>query len=284
MTKRINILFNLLALTTIIFVGVDIFYRVVRSQFGRIDTQAVEMKLAPDSKSLRRLPLRSYNTIAIRNIFGSKEKREIVEVKPEKVEEAEPLEPTALKIALLGTVAGDQKSAMAVIQDKAKRKQDIYRVEDTILGAVIKQILRGKVILRVGDKDEVLLMEEPSNSTPVRRTQGSSEGKSASAITLDRGEVEQSLNDINRLLTEVRIRPHFKNGEADGIIINRIKPNSLFTKLGLKNGDIIQGVNGKDITSPDDVMEFYENLKSGSQISLQLSRRGKIETINYTMK
>ena len=284
MAKRLNILFNLLALTTIIFLGVDIFYRVVRSQLDRIDTQKVETKLVPDTKRRNRLPLRSYNAVTIRNMFGSKEKRVVEEVQPEKVEHEESLEPTTLKIALLGTVAGDQRNAIAVIQDKTKRQQDIYRVDDTIQGAVIKTIERGKVILRVGDRDEILLMEEPTESAPPSRTKRSGARRRPKAITLNRGEVEQSLNDINKLLTQVRIRPHFKDGTADGIIINRIKPNSLFARLGLKNGDIVQGVNGRDITSPDDVMEFYENLKSGSQISLQLSRRGKIETINYTMK
>ena len=70
-----------------------------------------------------------------------------------------------MQLALLGTVAGDAASARAIIMDQKERSQDIYRVGDTVQDAEIRQILRGKVILRRGETDEVLTMSE-GDDTP----------------------------------------------------------------------------------------------------------------------
>jgi general secretion pathway protein C len=197
-----------------------------------------------------------------------------------KPEAIETLEPTSLKIALLGTVAGSEQNAVAVIEEKKLRKQGLYRVGDSVQGAMVKMILRGKVILRVGDKDEILTMEENTSKS------GNGKGRSGdqTSIRVRRSDIEKSMKNINTLLSQVRIRPHFKNGEADGLSISRIRPNSIFTKLGLRNGDVVQAIDETPIQSPDDILSFYEKIKSGSKISIQITRRGRQKTINYEMR
>jgi S1-C subfamily serine protease len=54
--------------------------------------------------------------------------------------------------------------------------------------------------------------------------------------------------------------------------------------MGLKSGDIVKGVNGNPIETPDDVLSLYEGLKTGSQISLQITRNGEPQTINYRIQ
>lgn len=280
MPKLYRTIFNLIALSVIIYIGVDIFYRVVRSQLRQMNTQKTFMQQAPEVKQKRSPPLRDYQVINSRNLFGSVEKA-VVNIKPEAIET---LEPTSLKIALLGTVAGSEQNAVAVIEEKKLRKQGLYRVGDSVQGAMVKMILRGKVILRVGDKDEILTMEEASSSKS-----GNGRGRSGAAgahttIRVRRSDIEKSMKNINTLLSQVRIRPHFKNGEADGLSISRIRPNSIFTKLGLRNGDVVQAIDETPIQSPDDIFSLYEKLKSGSNISIQITRRGRQKTINYEMR
>ena len=280
MAKLYHTLFNLIALSVVIYIGVDLFYRVIFSQLQQPDTQKIFMQQAPEVKTKKTPPLRDYQVINGRNLFGSVEK--VAEnIKPEAIET---LEPTSLKIALLGTVAGNEQNAVAVIEEKKLRKQGLYRVGDSVEGAMIKMILRGKVILRVGDKDEILTMEEDDLSkTGDGRTRPGASGEQTS-IKVSRNDVEQSMQNINTLLSQVRIRPHFRNGEADGLSISRIRPNSIFTKLGLRNGDIVQAIDATPIQSPDDILSLYEKIKSGSTISIQINRRGQQQTINYEMR
>jgi general secretion pathway protein C len=289
MTRIYFTLFNLVALSVIIFAGVDIFYRLVRAELGQINTTEIVMQQTPETKRYTSSPLDDFRAIADRNIFGSLQKTSL----EQGTEEIEALEPTSLKIALLGTVTGNDKYAFAVIEESDKRAQGLYKVGDSVQEAVVKRILRGKVVLRVGDKDEVLTMEESSSSkketppptkeTSLRRFTSRPTGRESS-IVVNRKDLQKSLQNMNELLTQVRIRPHFKDGRADGLSITRITRGSIFAKLGLRNGDIVQGINGRSITSPDDVLALYEQLNSGTPMSLEITRRNQQRTINYRFR
>jgi general secretion pathway protein C len=280
MTKLYYSVFNVIALSVLIFTGVDIFYRIVGSRLRQVNSGEVVMQQIPVIERHKKSRLSEYNPIMDRNLFGSLE-TESGEVH---VEELEALEPTTLKVVLLGTVTGSEQNAFAVIEETDKRKQGLYRVGDSIQNAIVKMILRGKVIIRVGDKDEMLSMEEAAASRPELRPPVQGSVERGTTITVDRSDIQSSLENINELLSQVRVRPNYKDGESNGLRVDRIKPGSIFSKLGLRNGDIVQGINGEPIQGPDDILEMYENLKSGSSLSVQLNRRNRPETINYSFR
>ena len=288
MAKLYTTIFNLVALFVAIYIGVDLFYRIVGAQLIYGDTEEFVVEQAPRVKNRQRPPLKDFRVVMDRNIFGSTDKA----AEGIKQTDLDTLEPTTLKVALLGTVTGSQQNAVAVIEETDKRKQGLYRVGDSVQDAIVKMILRGKVVLRVGDKDEILTMEESSSrrasskevASPSRRRRPSrAPGRSAS-ITLRRSDVQDALKNINNLLSQVRIRPHFKDGKADGLALSNIKGDSIFSKLGLRDGDVVRGVNDRPIRSPDDILSFYNKLRSGSRMSLQINRRGQERTINYRIR
>lgn len=280
MTRIYYTIFNLLALSVIIYTGVDIFYRIVCTQLRKADTGEIVMEQPPDLERRKRASLSDFKAITDRNIFGSIEKN----TEEVKAEELEALEPTSIKVALLGTVTGNERNAFAVIEETDKREQGLYKVGDSIKNAIVKRILREKVVLSVGGRDEILTMEEIDSSRGGERLPFTKSAGTGPTITVSRADLQRYLGDINKLLTQARVRPHFKDGEPDGILISRIKPGSVFAKLGLRNGDIAQGIDGKPIKGPDDIFAFYDQLKSGSQVSLQITRRGKEKTLNYNFR
>jgi general secretion pathway protein C len=99
-----------------------------------------------------------------------------------------------------------------------------------------------------------------------------------------RSDLQESLNNLHELLSQARIRPHFKDGRARGLAVTNIRPGSFFEKLGLRNGDIVQGIDGRDINSPDDVLEVYSKLRSGSHVTLQITRNGVQRTMDYKFR
>jgi len=280
MTKLYHTIFNLVALSVIVFTGVDIFYRIVRSDLRQVDTKEIAMRQIQDVESHKISSWSDYRVITDRNLFGS-----LVRSSGHvKLKDIGSLEPTSLKIALLGTTTGNHKNAFAVIEEIDKKKQDLYKAGDSVQGAVLKKVLRGKVILRVNNKDEILIMKKPHSSQTENGKRSSKPKPTGTTITVNPSDLQSSLKDLNKLLSQARIRPLFKDGQADGLIITGIKPNSFFSKLGLRNGDNVQGVDGESINSPDDIMGLYGKLKSGSQVSLQITRKGTAKTINYKFK
>jgi len=283
MTKTYNILFNLLVLLVLIYTGTDIFYRIVGAQLNQVDTGKIMMQEVREDRRDMRPPLKDFQAIIERAIFGSIQK-------PAEKDTAgiEALEPTKLKIALLGTVTDNLKNDVAVIEETDKRRQGLYRVGDSVQDAVIKMILRGKVVLKVGDRDEILTMEESASSRAksenkiVKRP--SSRAATERTITVRRSDIDRSKENINNLLSQARILPHLKDGRPDGLSITGIKSGSIYRKMGLRNGDIIHGVNGSPITTPEDILSMYNDLSSGTGISLQIKRSGRERTINYKIR
>jgi len=195
---------------------------------------------------------------------------------------------TALKLRLLGTVAaGMGDNAYAVIEDTSTKKQDLYRVGDTVQSALLKAILRQMVVLAEGGRETVLRMDEKNKEQDSGGPGGlaSSQGQgSEMERRISRNELDSSLRNVNQLMTQVRVRPHFNMGQADGLALNRILPNSIFNKMGLENGDVIQAVGDQKIKSVDDVMTLYKSLKSNENMTLQIQRQGSPTTIRYTME
>jgi type II secretory pathway component PulC len=159
MTTRYITIFNFVALSILLFLSVDIFYMIVSAQLNDMSIREIAKARPSPTKGYRKPPLSNYRAITERNVFGS-----LVgtseEIKPS---EYENLEPTSLKLALVGTVAGSDEDAAAFIEETDKRRQEIYRVGDSIKGAILKAILEEKVVLSVDGKDEILTMQEPSS-------------------------------------------------------------------------------------------------------------------------
>jgi general secretion pathway protein C len=290
MPRRYQTILKFLAVAIIIYIGVDIFYTLVSARLRQYDAKGFVAKQLPGGKSQPKPPFTHYQSVIDRNIFGSAD----AIADGVAAEDIEGLEPTSLKIALLGTVTGSSQNTYAVIEETNKRKQGLFRVGDSIQDAVIKMILRGKVVVRVENRDEILTMDEkvsPSSGTeqkravsrPSRRSRGTGRTTGRN-VTVSRSEVEASLKNINQLLTQARVRPHFKDGQPDGLSISRIKKGSFFSKLGLRDGDIIQAIDNKEIESPDDIMDLYKKLQSGSSVGVQVDRRGQRQTMNYTFR
>jgi general secretion pathway protein C len=96
--------------------------------------------------------------------------------------------------------------------------------------------------------------------------------------------LQSSISNLNQLMTEVRVRPYFRQGKPEGLIVSQIQADSVFEQLGLLNGDIISSVNGKKISSPEQAFQLYNSLKQGSQVSIAITRRGQKKMLTYEIR
>jgi general secretion pathway protein C len=275
MLKYYKLILFLLVLTVVIYSGIHIFYKIVGAHLDDIPLTAVTQKTSTMNLSQKR-PLSEYRVITAKNIFVSAKEAAMIS----KQDETAGLQPTSLNLILLGTVSSFQGKDYAVIEEGPGKKQGLYKVGDTIQGAEIKRILRQKVVLRVGNTDEVLSMDEKPQAD-VLQAKDTPPARRSDRISLRHSDLERSMGNIGMLLSQARIQPHFKGGKADGFRLTQIKPNSLFTKMGFRNGDIVHSINNRSIRTTDDMVAFYQNLRSGQDIVLEITRRGRKETLRY---
>ena len=299
MIHRYFTIANLLLITVGVYLCVSAFYTFVtaRLDYG-ISTGVTANPVSSTPVGPSHSPLADYAAIAKRNIFNSSDQEQAAAPVVEETLNLETLKQTDLKLKLWGTVTGQNEGDYAVIEDAKAREQNLYRAGDTIQNAVVKLILREKVILKVGANDEILAMEEnigqgrrspaarrdvrsPSSPSPAERLPVSSYPRK---IRLQADQVEKAMENLGELMEQATLRPHIEDGQSAGISITGIKPNAIFRKMRLRNGDIITGVNGDAIESVEDAVKVVEQLSSGSDIQLQIKRRGREQSLDYNIQ
>ena len=180
---------------------------------------------------------------------------------------------------LKGTVAYNSSFGFIVIEERGNHKQKLYRMGDMIGSAKLIKITRNTAILKDGGREITLkikaTMEGPLLSNSPNRT-------APRSLTLSKKTVNENLNDLKSIMNQAVVRPFLNEGIQEGYIISNIAPNSLYEKMGMQNGDVVIDINNKHMQSAEDLLQMVNLMQSGSSITLNVKRNGKIETINYS--
>ncbi|MCC7073152.1 MAG: hypothetical protein IT383_17655 [Deltaproteobacteria bacterium] len=96
-------------------------------------------------------------------------------------------------------------------------------------------------------------------------------------------DIDKALNNLADLSTQARIVPAFEGGKTIGFKLFSIRPGSLYSKVGLQNGDVITRINGYEMTDPAKGLEIYTKLKDAKTVNVDLKRRGKPMTLDYAI-
>jgi len=100
--------------------------------------------------------------------------------------------------------------------------------------------------------------------------------------------IQDSLQNLNNLLQQARMVPNVAGGgdnkAADGFRIFRIQPNSIFSQLGLHNGDVIKAINGVKMDTVERGLELLQQLRSQKNFTLDIGRQDQNMTISYRVE
>lgn len=286
--KAVFILINLACITLSSYMIVDGVYGNLTGRLSATPQRIDQKAYSVDDTGLSRRPLSAYKKVVERDLFDT---RTDAAPAARKVDTST-LEETKLNLKLWGTVTGGDEGEYAVIEDLKSREQNLYRVGDAVQTATVKDIFREKVVLSVNGQNEILQMEDFESGKrtfrpgglPDRGPAAQTGAARAQRISLRRSYLEQSMQDMASLMTQVKIQPHMEDGVPAGLALSSIKPNSIFRRMGLRNGDVIVGVDGSEISTVDDALKMVDSLKSSSNLSLQLKRRGREKNIEYRIR
>jgi general secretion pathway protein C len=282
------------------FVGADIVIGIIDQKL-RLPPQVSERRPDKASQKQEKRDPSHYAVIHDRDLFHSAEekatvKKPVGKSKKTLIKEGD-LEKTSLEVRLRGTVYREKGDSLAIIEDLKTRKQDLYHVGDMILGeAKLIAVSRNKVYLERNGKQEILEVyegketrtgERTGPARPQRRSIPEGAGikrLSAGRYRIPQEDLKNAFENMNHLLTQVRVVPNFKDGEPDGFKLLSIKRGSLVHKAGLRDGDIIKRVNGIEIDSPEKAFEVYEQVRNEPLINVEITRGGKRRTFRYEVK
>ena len=206
-------------------------------------------------------------------------------------ENADPVK-SGLRVKLLGTlVAADKYWSFASVQDMVTQRSQTYMVGDNIQGAQVTDIQRERVIILNNGRKEFIDGNPGDGSAPMPSyapppvaaapsgPPNSGLGSGIRALNeneyeVPRAEIDRTLSNLNEVAMQARIVPAFKDGQAQGFKLFSIRPDSIYSKIGVQNGDVIRRINGFDLNSPEKALEVYSKLKEAPRIEIEIERNG----------
>jgi general secretion pathway protein C len=74
----------------------------------------------------------------------------------------------------------------------------------------------------------------------------------------------------------MKFLPNSKDGKPYGIKVSYLKPDSFFSKVGLRSGDVLIKTNNKDIKTVEDSFYAYQSFKNEDHLTMEVDRDGQI--------
>jgi general secretion pathway protein C len=271
-----------------------------------LPTSFGEVMAAPSSRDI--------TSILERNIFCSTCER-AVELQNQGVEENthqpannQPVK-SSLSLKLIATLVSEEDKAwsFAAIMDGVSNKTRLLGIGARVQeGVTLTDVLDRRAMLLNGNRNEYLELEagetkgagesrstsaEPAVAQDSSGLSGMEDevGKSIRKVGEGRYELERTalnkvLANTTLLARSARIVPSVQNGKPSGFKLYAIRPGSLYSMLGMSNGDTINAINGHPITTPDTALDVYTKLRNASHVTISFTRSSKTITNEYTIR
>lgn len=228
-----------------------------------------------------------------RNLFGAAAVEDDAEATPE-------ARNTDLR---LRGVAVSEKGSFALFENTETAEQNVFAVGDKVFEGprLVAVDGAGAVVTFKNKKQRYDLTEDPAAAPDAKKAHtgkeksvkdkaGHSDKDSGvrktgeSTYLVDRKEVDYAVANLNEVITQARAVPVLKDGKSQGFKLFNIRGGSIFEKLGLHDGDIVQKVNDNDLADPSRAMGLLEEVQSMGQIRVNFLRGGKPHTYTYTVQ
>ena len=237
-----------------------------------------------------------------RDIFGTSEIIPPQQTKPQENNISQvptPVVRKPLNLRLLGTVAGDKEIGCAIIENTRTKVQDLYGIGDIVDGARIEKIERNRIILLNNGLEEILnlYVAGHESSQPVALTTTENpvikpvepnyteedviKVTSPTERQVNKNAFLAKIGGIEAILKTVQISTHKINGVEDGLLISGLEGLSMAKFIGLKNGDVIQTINGQSVTNDRKAFQVLRKARSLTSFDLELKRGTETKSLSF---
>ncbi len=191
--------------------------------------------------------------------------------------------PSSANVLLTGTIATDDPKHGVAIVSEGGGPSKVYSVGDRLAGAALHSVYLDHVILdRNGALETVTLPRLlPGAPGPAMR-RPSADPRTASAVDNIRRMVQQDPSILDQVMRTV---PSFDNtaGKLRGFRAFPGKNRQIFSKLGLKSGDLVTAVNGTQLDDPQRSQEVFNTIQNADHVTVTVERGGQKQDITLNV-
>ena len=195
---------------------------------------------------------------------------------------------SAQGLTLKGTLFTQSLSPLAIIEDARSGQIVMYELGDDVDGLKIVRIKRGEIILNSSDGEFTLTLPGGGISQPVTDMINDEKWynviKQGNVITTDRETISGAISRVRDIMRDVKIGPYSADGKKLGIAITRLNEKGILKEIGIKQGDIIETVNGFTLNSPYQIFNAYRKLKGKDQLEVKILRSSQPLILTYRVQ
>ena len=103
-------------------------------------------------------------------------------------------------------------------------------------------------------------------------------------FNLSRSMLNKVLDNAGKIIGIAAVAPKLENGQSIGMEIRGVRPDTLLTKIGIQNEDILESINGQPLSNPDAALGAYTTLRTADKFTLSVRRGGQSMMINYNLQ
>lgn len=172
-------------------------------------------------------------------------------------------------------------------------EQGLYRAGDVVDGCTVVEVARDGVTIEAdGRRLRLPLETRPAEATPADVAPAPAAPPaprdvrqvSDDGFLVDRALLLGQVGSMSSLLTQLRAVPEVENGQPIGFRVFAIDDDSIFRRLGLREGDVVRRVNGSTLHDPTALLSFLQGMGDESRIALDLVRAGAPTTLVYDLR
>lgn len=104
------------------------------------------------------------------------------------------------------------------------------------------------------------------------------------SFVVDRGTRDALLDGAADWMKSVTVRPEKAGDDVVGIRVVALRPGSPIDGLGIRAGDVLESVNGFQLTTPARMLEALSRLRTADHLSLTLQRGGQPVQVDYDVR
>jgi type II secretion system protein C len=174
----------------------------------------------------------------------------------------------------------DRAIAFILVQNG---KEDILIFKgDRFQGYTLVDIFPDKAVFeKNGRLYEVVFSEPEGGAISINGTE--SVVDNGGFVSVRRKELSYYAKNFDAIWQNIKIQEIMKNNRLTGFKVGWIKKDSVFAKLGLQEGDIITGINGKPVSSVSEVFKIYQNLGKIDNLTIEIKRNNQERQLDYAI-
>jgi general secretion pathway protein C len=130
---------------------------------------------------------------------------------------------------------------------------------------------------RVGARPGVARPLDPAVAKQIQK-------RGANDYAIERALIDRIVEDPAELMKLAQTLPVTVDGQMVGVRLKGVRPESLRGAIGLQDGDVLERINGFELTSPEKIFGAYAHLREIQDLTVTVTRGGKKVNLDYAIR